>query len=102
MSNRPTRLELVTNNAERASIVEQVAAECGWQLLPCVRRPVPFELLDHLRIDLFLVDLELENAFDQVKELARRPGAKVIALASAEHMSNWHEAMQFNPLSHRR
>ncbi len=94
MSNRPTRLVLVTNNAERASIVEQVAAECGWQLLPCVRRPVPFELLDHLRIDLFLVDLELENAFDQVKELARRPGAKVIALASAEHMSNWHEAMQ--------
>ncbi len=94
MSNKPTRLVLVTNDAERAAIIEQIAVANGWQILPCVRRPVPFELLDHLRIDLFLVDLDLENAFEQVRELARRPGAKVIALASSEKIGNWHDAIQ--------
>lgn len=94
MSNRPTRLVLITNNAERAATVERIAADNGWQLLPCVQRPVPIELLDHLRIDIFLVDLDLDNAFEQIGELVRRPGAKVIALASAEQMGNWSAVLQ--------
>jgi pilus assembly protein CpaE len=94
MNTRPLRLVLVTNNVEQATQIERSIEAQGWQLLACVGRPVPFELLDHLRIDLFLVDLDLPAALDLVKTLTRRPASKVIALASAARIGEWHSAMQ--------
>lgn len=94
MENKPLRLGLITNDAERAENVAQQVARLGWQLIPQIGQAVKPDWLQQHRLDLLLVDLDLPLALTLFKDFgATYPGVPLLALAMPQHFSKLQEAM---------
>jgi pilus assembly protein CpaE len=94
MENKPLRLGIITNDAQRADSVAQQVTRLGWQLVPQIGQTVKPEWLRQHKFDLMLVDLELPVALSLFKELGSLlPGVPLLALAMPQHFSKLQEAM---------
>ena len=89
------QLAIVTDFEYRAQVVDQILVERGWQLLACVGQPQPRTwLLQQKGIDLILIDLDVTDAIQLVKELAQLlPTVPTVVLATPQRIVELQDAL---------
>ncbi|MEZ4862563.1 MAG: P-loop NTPase [Caldilineaceae bacterium] len=89
------QLAVVTDYEYRAHMVDQIVLERGWQSLACVGQPQPRDwLLQYQSLDLILVDLDVPNAIQLLKELTHYlPHVSLVALATPQRIVELQDAM---------
>jgi pilus assembly protein CpaE len=94
MEQKSLRLAVITEYAYRAEAVKQAVVGNGWQQLSIVGQPQPYALLQHQRIGLVLVDLDVPAAIALLGDLARAlPNVPLLALATPQHLVELQDAM---------
>ncbi|MCX6045373.1 MAG: AAA family ATPase [Chloroflexi bacterium] len=93
MTQKLLRLLLNTVDTQRAEAIGQVVAGKGWQLLPFVAQPLRTDWLQQLQVDMIVIDLDLPDALQQVKEFAQGlPTVPVLVLATQPHLTKLQDA----------
>ena len=89
------QLAIVTDFEYRAQVVDQILIERGWQLTPCVAQAKPRDwLLQQQGIEMVLVDLDISNAIQLLKELTQvLPHIPLVALATPQRIVELQDAM---------
>ncbi len=88
-------LAVVTNDHFRADSVASVAAGLGWQTVSSIGQPQPVAWLRRASADLVLVDLDVPNAIELLREVAvTLPHLTVLALATPQHLVELQNALQ--------
>lgn len=89
------QLAIVTDFEYRAQVVDQILVERGWQLLACVGQPQPRNwLLQQKGVDLILIDLDVTDAIQLLKELTQLlPTVPTVVLATPQRIVELQDAL---------
>ncbi|MCL4860250.1 MAG: P-loop NTPase [Caldilineaceae bacterium] len=93
MEQQVLQLALISEHTAHSQAVTQIIIDKGWKALTLSSRSNPVAALRRQPVDLVLVDLDVPNAIELLRELTQQlPYVPLIALTTTNHVVEWQDA----------
>jgi len=95
MSYEVLQLALFTNDIERVRPIEKIVSPLGWRLIAAVMQKQPVQWILEQKVELILLDLELQNSTQLISSLLRcAPSTPILAVTSENSIDKIHDAIE--------